>query len=490
MEDVNIPVKIIDIDSKNVEKFGHERTIIYVKDEKYNINGLFFFDPTWDSQTDKWDYINNYYFFMQNYKQIRQLDLFFNYETKFKIDEIMEYISKSDKKFYYLLKRKNQKEKTQIINKLFEQNIDPKSFFKLICNVRKIEYYEQDKYEFSLKQLLDTCNNFFTKKDIIERNVNIDVLEKTDIENNIEKENIKDINEIIKILKENCEISKRIRSEIKDMDCTTKNGVKREIINTDDIIEKKSTKEIQDFEYKYYYDPIKDIPIDASLEDVGKIIKDNLPSKNNSNYCNLINRIKAEIYREILEYQRMLDELPNDEDFIKDIKYTINFEKNKLKIIEESKIEIQNSPIKEQNDLYFFRTSSNNIYCLNDLDKIDKEYYSMFKDLILSIKDGTFKGVKRLTSVNGKLCSISELKGFKTRVLFDKIGPNAYIILMCIIKKCDMDTGYKKALEDRTIKYRSFKDCIIYQLKDEDYRNESKEIEKELFLKLENKGVK
>ena len=87
-------------------------------------------------------------------------------------------------------------------------------------------------------------------------------------------ENIKDINEIIKILKENCEISKRIRSEIKDMDCTTKNGVKREIINTDDIIEKKSTKEIQDFEYKYYYDPIKDIPIDASLEDVRKIIKD------------------------------------------------------------------------------------------------------------------------------------------------------------------------------------------------------------------------
>ena len=53
-----------------------------------------------------------------------------------------------------------------------------------------------------------------------------------------------------------------------------------------------------------------------------------------------------------------------------------------------------------------------------------------------------------------------------------------------------MDTGYKKTLEDRTIKYRSFKDCIIYQLKDEDYRNESKKIEKELFLKLENKGVK
>ena len=197
LEDANIPVKIIDIDSKNIEKFGHERTIIYVKDEKYSINGLFFFDPTWDSQTDKWDYINNYYFFMQNYKQIRQLDLFFNYETKFKIDEIMEYISKADKKFYYLLKRKNQKEKTQIINKLFEQNIDPKSFFKLICNVRKIEYYEQDKYEFSLKQLLDTCNNFFTKKDIIERNVNIDVLEKTDIENSIEKENIdKEINQI------------------------------------------------------------------------------------------------------------------------------------------------------------------------------------------------------------------------------------------------------------------------------------------------------
>lgn len=72
-------------------------------------------------------------------------------------------------------------------------------FFSFRYDKNTFELYKKNilSYEFSLKQLLDTCNNFFTKKDIIERNVNIDVLEKTDIENSIEKENIdKEINQI------------------------------------------------------------------------------------------------------------------------------------------------------------------------------------------------------------------------------------------------------------------------------------------------------
>ena len=43
----------------------HQRSIIYVQDEKYNIDGVYVFDPTWDRRKNKEDkeYINRYNYF-------------------------------------------------------------------------------------------------------------------------------------------------------------------------------------------------------------------------------------------------------------------------------------------------------------------------------------------------------------------------------------------------------------------------------------------
>lgn len=41
----------------------HARNMVYVKDEKYNINGIYFFDPTWDCKKENNDYLKSYKFF-------------------------------------------------------------------------------------------------------------------------------------------------------------------------------------------------------------------------------------------------------------------------------------------------------------------------------------------------------------------------------------------------------------------------------------------
>ena len=135
-----------------------------------------------------------------------------------------------------------------------------------------------------------------------------------------------------------------------------------------------------------------------------------------------------------------------------DLDSSISEAKDELEDIKKEKI---------NNNLVFLKTESDNTYCLRDLNGIKREYYKSFKDLLMSIKNGTFKNVKRLTTTNSKLNSISEVRGFKTRVIFDRIDSKTYIILMCAVKKSDFDLGYQNLLEGRCLKYRCFKNTIF-----------------------------
>ena len=58
---------------------------------------------------------------------------------------------------------------------------------------------------------------------------------------------------------------------------------------------------------------------------------------------------------------------------------------------------------------------------------------------------------------------------------------------MCAVKKCDYDNGYKKSLETRGLTYRAMKPKILSQKDNQEYKNENKNIEKTLFLKLEDR---
>ena len=124
---------------------------------------------------------------------------------------------------------------------------------------------------------------------------------------------------------------------------------------------------------------------------------------------------------------------------------------------------------------------------LSGIFSVANQFFFWSRFLFKSIKNGTFKGAKRLNSNNNKTSSLSEVRGFKTRVLFDKLDENTYIIIMCAVKKCDYDNGYKKSLETRGLTYRAMKPKILSKKDDQEYKNENKNIEKTLFLRLEDR---
>lgn len=303
----------------------------------------------------------------------------------------------------------------------------------------------------------------------------------------IDVKKLTDEDEIIKALEFNSSLSATIKNkilEIKRLEDINKSMVfkKEESILFEEENEKE---EDDDLEYLYYYEQIKDA--DNTLTDVEltKLIYESLPSKSNKNYFNLINRMKIEILKEINSLTEIKESSLDDEDLLSESEKLIEFEKKKFKIIENVGNINSNTEIITNNKLYFLNTSSGNVYAISDLNKINKEYYESFKELLSSIKDGTFKCARRLTTTNNKINSISEVKGFKTRVIFDRIGNDSYIILMCAVKKCDFDNGYKKALEGRVLTYRIMQDKILSKKDDEETKKENEEIEKTLFLKLE-----
>lgn len=310
------------------------------------------------------------------------------------------------------------------------------------------------------------------------------------MESFIDTNTITDDEELLKALKHNNKVSSSMKQEIKEMEkldeANKKMSFKIEKQNFEEDDEYEEEQD-EDSDYLYYYEPIKDVSEDISITELEKIIKENLPSKNNPNYFKIISRMMAEILKEIMEYEEIKSDSIGEKEIIEETQKLIDLNKRKINFIRSTKEKETNEEEVKENNLYFLKTTSGNIYCLNDLDKIKNEYYESFEELFKSIKDGTFKRAKRLNSNNLKTSSLSEVRGFKTRVLFDKLDENNYIIIMCAVNKCDYDNGYKKSLETRGLTYRAMKPKILSQKNSEESKTENKDIEKKLFLKLENR---
>ena len=310
------------------------------------------------------------------------------------------------------------------------------------------------------------------------------------MESFIDTDTITDDEELLKALKHNNKVSSSMKQEIKEMEkldeANKKMSFKIEKQNFEEDDEYEEEQD-EDSDYLYYYEPIKDVSEDISITELEKIIKENLPSKNNPNYFKIISRMMAEILKEIMEYEEIKSDSIGEKEIIEETQKLIDLNKRKINFIRSTKEKETNKEEVKENNLYFLKTTSGNIYCLNDLDKIKNEYYESFEELFKSIKDGTFKRAKRLNSNNLKTSSLSEVRGFKTRVLFDKLDENNYIIIMCVVKKCNYDNGYKKSLETRGLTYRAMKPKILSQKNSEESKTENKDIEKKLFLKLENR---
>ena len=105
-----------------------------------------------------------------------------------------------------------------------------------------------------------------------------------------------------------------------------------------------------------------------------------------------------------------------------------------------------------------------------------------FKKLFDSIKDGTFKNVKRYNNNKNYLTSsVAEVKDFKIRVVFDRISKNDYALITAFIKKSDNDRGYRNSLDLKIINYLKQKDRLKELINDDEYMKEQVLLEKELY---------
>lgn len=306
------------------------------------------------------------------------------------------------------------------------------------------------------------------------------------------------VDELEKVIKYNIGRASILRDNIKELDrveqSKAKAIVKSEMLSSE--IEVIQDDESEQQEYIYYYHNIQEeLKNITSYEETVDAIRNTLPSRENKNYFNIVSRIKLELLKEIHELDIMLTE----EEVKSDLKFKqdIDEEKSRLYEIINAINYLQTEKVHEQieektstdNKLVFLETPSGSIYAENDLYSIPEEYYESFAGLLLSIKNGTFKNVKMLNGSHQVICAVSEVKDFKTRVVFDRIDTNTYVIISIFVKKCDIDNAYRTALANRIDYYKKNRSYLAEMAKDSEFMDKNGIIEDKLLTGLAEKNL-
>lgn len=241
----------------------------------------------------------------------------------------------------------------------------------------------------------------------------------------------------------------------------------------------KESKKMKDI--SFYLNQIKEC---KTIEEIIQV----LPKNNNYDFELLINTILTYYIGECVEIEKILaseDLLEEDrKEFFEELHETRDIINAIVVYRNQGK---ENTSEIEKNKLVYLSSSSGNIYALNDLKAIDVEYYDSFLELIQSIIDGTFKNVKAFLN-NDKMGQIYEVKNFKTRVVFDRLDKNTYVILNIFMKKTDKDSKYRDQIVNRASRYYFKKEDLKKICKNESFLEENQEITNELLNILQKKG--
>lgn len=236
-------------------------------------------------------------------------------------------------------------------------------------------------------------------------------------------------------------------------------------------------------EVDYYFNFLDIINLSDNIKEE---IRSILPSDKKTNYDNIIMCLKMGLLKNIKDIKDLLEEEKEalSKEDLEEFKAEINLNQKKIDIITE--IEKDNTTTSEKslkNNFFFVTTSGGNARVIDEINDMDVDYLESFKGLFESITDGTFKNVKRFNS-NNKISGISEVKDFKTRVVFDRIGKYDYAIITAFTKKSNNDKGYLISLELKIKNYLNQKEKMISLLNNDDFRKENHLLEQELYNKL------
>ncbi len=235
-------------------------------------------------------------------------------------------------------------------------------------------------------------------------------------------------------------------------------------------------------EVDYYFSELNQL----TLEELESDIEDVLPARSHNEYERILRRLQAELLRNINEVREFI----NAEDLsISDraeLETDIALDQKKILAIHAVLHKTQDvltatEPV--NNDLILVPTSGGNIRILDEIEHIDLSYYHKFEGLISSIKNGTFKGVKKL---HGELAGLTEVKDRPSgaRVTFMRLDKNTYAIISAFIKRSDNSAGYQKMVANSYQSYREIEPVLKANLSNPEFIKLNQDYEQELFRKL------
>lgn len=195
---IGIENLVVFLTEKNNPRNGHARNVIYVRDDKYDIDGVYYFDPTWNSKrkNETNEYLYRYTYFAKTRKFMDD-DKHYDFEDSFcpmysvdmdkkikkiiedeKYDRLMPY-SKSLNYMSGLVTHSSlinpmyvipmspmygKFDPNEFLTKFeevfskFNKEIPAETMLKVFNNVRKIEFYQNTEwYPYSLEDMYKTC---------------------------------------------------------------------------------------------------------------------------------------------------------------------------------------------------------------------------------------------------------------------------------------------------------------------------------------------
>lgn len=278
---------------------------------------------------------------------------------------------------------------------------------------------------------------------------------------------------LLSVIEENCAIASRARNEISNAERLLRQK-KVSITSQEEkkiIPEKKEVvvKDDSDFE-----DTIKYFMQDYVLLEYGfdeEELFDLLPSKNLYRYKDILYRLIAESVKEI----KILNEFASDSSIkaedLEEIKLLILNEKRKIELVNKfmnQKDEEKDTTDQEKNSLILVPTTGGNIRIISELEDMPVEYIPLFKELVDSIVDGTFKGIKGFNN-NNALNGVSEVRGSGVRIVFKRLSKNKYALITAFIKRSTNDAGYKESLRSKVADFRLIQDKLKANLDSQEF---------------------
>lgn len=294
--------------------------------------------------------------------------------------------------------------------------------------------------------------------------------------------------ELISVLNHNfhcaCMRKKEIEKLEKAVDNTNTTKVEiPKVVSFDTVVEEDESEADFEKEVEYYLSEF------LKLKDYDEnSIMEVLPSRNSYNYADVVLRIIAEIGRDIKDIRAIIiadGSSMSKNDLIEyrnEIKSNIDKVSLLKKVLYESKEDVSSEKV--SNKLIFAPIkNSDKIRVFDELKDIPIEQYEDFLELFESIKDGTFKNIRRF--VNSEILKGAlEVKGYQVRVVFQRISKDCYGIISMFVKKTQNDRIYRNQLENKYTEYKEIAPTLKEKVKDEEFLKKHMEYEKELFKEL------